>query len=129
VLSRLQNLLLAVWILILLLLAAFNWPLVSRSEPVGFLFMAFEISWGLWIVVLGAAVALLLRLLAWTENRHLARRTQAELTWLKAKAFDERSGELESMARTLQERLEQSMRSLLGQRGASGSGSGEPPKS
>jgi hypothetical protein len=121
--NRLQNLLLLVWLLFLLLLALFNWPLVSRTESIGFLFMKFDGAWGLWLLFLGAAVPLLLRLIGWSETRSLSHRTSSELTRLKAKAFDERSGELERFAKSLQERLEQSIRSLLG------SGGGNAPKS
>ena len=121
--SRLQNLLVLIWILFLLLVALFNWPLVSRTETVGFLFMNFEAAWGFWLLLLGVAVVLLIRLLGWSEARALSRRTSSELTRLKAKAFDERSGELESFAKTLQERLERTVRSLLG------SGGGDAPKS
>jgi len=120
--SRLQNLLLLIWFLFLLLLALFNWPLVSRTETIGFLFMKFDLAWGLWLVVLGIAVPALIRLIGWSEAHSLSRRTSSELTRLKAKAFDERSGELESFAKTLQERLESSIRSLMG------SGGGDAPK-
>ena len=120
--SRLQNLLVLIWILFLLLVALFNWPLVSRTEPIGFLFMTFEVAWGLWLLLLGVAAVLLIRLLGWSEARTLSRRTSSELTRLKAKAFDERSGELERFAKTLQEQLERTLRSLLG------SGGGGAPK-
>lgn len=125
--SRLQNLLLIVWVLFLLLVALFNWPLVTRTETIGFLFMNFDVSWGLVLILGGAGVAALLRLIGWMEGRTLSRRTQAEVQRLKAKAFDERGTELEAFAQTVQERMERTVRSLLGSGG--GSGSEDTPKS
>lgn len=125
--NRLQNLLLIVWVLILVLLALFNWPLVTRTETIGFLFMNFEVAWGLVLLLLGAGVPALLRLIGWIEARALSRRTQAEVTRLKAKAFDERGNELETFAQGVQERVERTVRSLLGSGG--GTGSEDAPKS
>jgi uncharacterized integral membrane protein len=128
--SRLQNLLLLIWILFLVLLALFNWSAVSRAEPLAFLFMTFDAAWGLWLILLGAVVPALLRLIAWAEARAIERRAGAELTRLKAKAFDERGSELESFASALQERLERSIRALLGSgSGGTPGGSSESPRS
>ena len=112
--SRLENLLLLAWWGFLLLLSLFNWALVTRTESVGFLFMTFDVAWGLWLIVLGAGLPGAIRMLSWFEGRTLRRRTQGEITRLKARAFDERSGELESFANAVQERVERTLRGALG---------------
>jgi uncharacterized integral membrane protein len=112
--SRLETLLLLVWLGFLLLFAVFNWTLVSATEPVGFLFMTFEIAWGLWLIVLAAIVPGVIRGIAWLESRIVVRRSEHEITQLKARAFDERSGELESFAMSVQERVERTVRDVMG---------------
>lgn len=111
--SRLESVLLLAWWACLLLFAVFNWALLSRTEAVGFLFMTFEGPWGLWLLVIAAGVPALIRALAWVESRSIRRRTESEITRLKARAFDERSGELETFASAVQERVERAVRGAM----------------
>jgi hypothetical protein len=121
---RIQNILLVLWVLLAVALGLFNWGLLSRSEPVRFLFTEFELRWGLWLVALAGFFPVLMRLLAWTESRLVQRRSMAELQRLKAKAFDEHGGDLEMLARNVQERVVNGVRDLLSR---SGSGSASAP--
>jgi hypothetical protein len=111
---RAQNILLGLWVAALIVLALFNWSLLSRPEPVVFLFAEFESAWGLWLLGLALLFPVLMRLIAWADSRWTERRAQTELQRLKAKAFDERGAELEQLARSIQERVETSVRSVLG---------------
>jgi hypothetical protein len=105
--------LLVLWVLLAVVLGLFNRELLIRTEPVGFLFMEFELPWGLWLVVSAGLFPVLMRLLAWTEARLIQRRATAELQRLKAKAFDEHGGDLEQFARSVQERVVDGVRDLL----------------
>ena len=119
---RIQNILLALWVLLAVALVLFNWNLLNRTEPVTILFMEFELPWGLWLVIAAGLFPVWMRLLAWTESRLIRRRATAEIQRLKAKAFDEHGGDLEQFARSVQEHVVDSVRDLL-QRSPSSPGS------
>jgi len=110
---RIQNILLVLWVLLAVVLGLFNRELLTRTEPVGLLFMRFELAWALWLLAAAAAFPVLMWLLAWTEARVLRRRSSAELQRLKAKAFDEHGGDLERFAKSVQDRVINGVRDLL----------------
>ncbi len=105
--SRLQNLILVLWGVVLLLFAAFNWQLIWEPEQIVFLFMDFEFSLLLWLVVSAFAVALVLRLLAGVGNRTNLRKADKEINSIKARAFDGVSGEFDKLVREMKDHVDE----------------------
>ena len=112
--NRLQNIVLAIWAVLLLLFVAFNWQMAWRPVEVVFLFTQFNIPVLLWLVLGGVAVAAVLRVLAELDFRTRRRRTDKELHDIKAKAFDGLTGEFDKMVAKLQDQLGERIETLLG---------------
>lgn len=117
--NRLQNVVLAIWVVLLLLFVAFNWQMAWRPVEVVFLFTSFNVPVILWLVLGGVAAAALLRILAELDVRTRRRRTDKEIHAIKAKAFDGLTGEFDKMVSKLQDQLGERIQSMLGE---------QPPK-
>jgi hypothetical protein len=124
--NRLQNLVLVIWAVVLLLFVAFNWQMIWKPVDVVFLFMDFNLSLLLWLVLAGFGVALLLRVLASGAVRTGRRRAEKEIHMIKAKAFDGVTDEFERMVNDVKKHLDERIRSLTAQAPAPPVSSPEP---
>lgn len=113
--NRLQNTLVGVWVLLILLFAAFNWPRVWEADTVHFLFMEFRLRWLFWVLLLALAVPVVLRWLAWWQGRGRERRSAREIAEIKSRAFDERHADQEKLAERIERSLESVMQRLAGE--------------
>ena len=103
--NRLQNIILIVWALLLALFVAFNWQLVNRIVDIEFLWMSFQIQLLLWLILLGFALPLALRLINGMNTHTTQRKKEKEISSIKSKAFDGLSGEFEKLGERLQDKL------------------------
>lgn len=115
--NRLQNVVFAVWVVLLLLFAAFNWQLVWRPVEVVFLFQEFSARIILWLILAGLLAGGVLRALAEVDFRTRRRRADKEIHMIKSRAFDGLTGEFDKMVQQLQEQLGERIQSMLSERG------------
>ena len=115
--NRLQNVVLAVWAVLVLLFVAFNWKLIGEQVDVSYLFMDFRVKFYLWMVLVALGVPAALRILAEVDARTKRRRADRELHLIKSKAFDGLTGEFDKMVRQLQEQLGERIHGMLSEHG------------
>jgi uncharacterized integral membrane protein len=115
--NRLQNVVFAVLVVLLLLFAAFNWQLVWRPVEVVFLFQDFSVRIILWLILGGIVGGGVLRALAEVDFRTRRRRADKEIHLIKSRAFDGLTGEFDKMVHQLQDQLGERIQSMLSERG------------
>ena len=127
--KRLQNFLLIVWVVSILLFAAFNWNILWSDESFTFLFMDFEGPWLFWFLLAALGMPLLTRLLASAGARRTEREASDAVAEIKIKAFDRRDDDLAALAQQVQDKLEATIRETMSRAAAEGDtpvGGGEP---
>jgi uncharacterized integral membrane protein len=125
--NRIQNAVLVVWVVLLLLFAAFNWQMVWRPVEIVFLFQEFNMPVILWLILGGIGASGLLRAMSELEVRTRRRRADKEIHAIKAKAFDGLSGEFDKLVSQLQSQLGDRIQTMLGEQGGEKPADGETP--
>ncbi len=125
--NRIQNAVLVVWVVLLLMFAAFNWQMVWRPVEIVFLFQEFNLPVILWLILGGIGASGVLRALSELEVRTRRRRADKEIHAIKAKAFDGLSGEFDKLVSQLQTQLGDRIQTMLGEPGGEKPADGETP--
>ena len=125
--SRFQNAVFVVWVVLLLLFGAFNWQMVLRPVEIVFLFQGFNLPVLLWLILGGIGATAVLRAFSEIEVRTRRKRADKEIHAIKAKAFDGLSGEFDKLVSQLQSQLGDSIQSMLGEHGGGKPADGETP--